>query len=127
MVTKSYPDLLAHGVATADIPGDFELFAGNIATRTNQGTATNAAIPQFTVLGMVAASQLIKAWDPTASDGSERPIGVAAQPIAANGKGPYYEDGVFNHEALKWPAAIDTIAKRKNALAGRPFSVRHLP
>ncbi len=38
---------------------------------------------------------------------------IAAQPALSGGKVPYFSGGVFNHAALIWPAALDTLAKRK--------------
>lgn len=38
---------------------------------------------------------------------------IIAQPIASSGRGPYFSGGVFNHAKLIWPAALDTLAKRK--------------
>lgn len=66
----------------------------------------------------------------TLTGGSEesenKPVGFAAQPIAANSKGPSFVGGVFNHEALKWPASVSTLAARKVAFAGTNIGVRKL-
>lgn len=58
-----------------------------------------------------------------------RPIGIAAQPVAAATPGamlPYWRDGVFNHSALVWPAGVATLAQRKRAFAGSPIGVGQL-
>lgn len=55
-----------------------------------------------------------------------KPVGITAQPILAGVKGPYFTGGTFNHQALVWPASIDTLAERKLAFAGSNIGVRQL-
>jgi hypothetical protein len=58
-----------------------------------------------------------------------KPIGCAAQPIPATTPGawgPYFSGGVFNHQALIWPATCATLAQRKRAVAGTDFSIGQL-
>lgn len=85
--------------------------AGNSITTTEAGT--NTAFGAATLTG-------------GSEETEARPAGFAAQPIAANGKGPSFVGGIFNHEALVWPASLDTLAKRKAALAGTNIGVRKL-
>jgi hypothetical protein len=39
---------------------------------------------------------------------------------------PYYSGGSFNHEALVWPAADDTLAERRVAFNGSNINVASL-
>lgn len=56
-------------------------------------------------------------------------IGVTLEPIAAVSAPvdcPYYSGGIFNHEALVWPAADDTLAERRAAFNGSNINVASL-
>jgi hypothetical protein len=60
---------------------------------------------------------------------SGKAIGIAAQPVPATTPGvflPIYTGGVFNHEALVWPAGIVTLDERKRAFDGTNIGVRQL-
>lgn len=59
-------------------------------------------------------------------ESENKAIGIAAQPIAAAGWGPYFTGGQFNHEALVWPATVTSLAQRKRAFDGTNIGVRHL-
>jgi hypothetical protein len=47
------------------------------------------------------------------SEEESRAIGIAAQPGAVGGHVPYFTGGVFNANALTWPASVSTLAARK--------------
>lgn len=85
--------------------------AGNSITTTEAGTNTS-----FGAATLVNGSE----------ESENVPVGFAAQPIAANSSGPSFVGGIFNHEALKWPASVTTLAARKAAWAGTPIGVRQL-
>lgn len=56
-------------------------------------------------------------------------IGVALEPVAAVASPvdcPYYSGGIFNHEALIFPAAESTLAARRAAFAGTNINVAAL-
>ncbi len=56
-------------------------------------------------------------------------IGVTLEPVAAVEESvncPYYSGGIFNHEALVWPAADDTLAERRAAFNGSNINVASL-
>ncbi len=56
-------------------------------------------------------------------------IGITLEPIAAVDKDvdcPYYSGGQFNHEALVWPAAVSTLAARREAFGGSNIGVASL-
>lgn len=59
----------------------------------------------------------------------DKAIGIAAQACAAATPGtsiPYWTAGIFNHEVLGWPAALDTLAQRQRVFAGTTIGVRQL-
>lgn len=120
--TAGFPNLLAEGFTQEDAYTPFHLFAGEKQTVTNQIRTGAAGLMQFQTY-MYDANGVAIPYDGAAD--SEL-IGAAAQPIAANSEGPGYEEGVFNHAALLWPAALDTLDKRKAACGGRTFQVRKL-
>lgn len=119
----SYPDLLAHGVENAGRFDQFDLYAGESDIVTGQAQMTDdEAAEQFTVLAM-AAGKL------TAYTGTGTAHAIAAQPIEAATPGvyvPIFTGGVFNHEALVWPAGTNTLALRQQAFAGTNIGVRQL-
>lgn len=51
---------------------------------------------------------------------------IAAQAATVGEGVPYYSGGYFNHAALTWPAAQDTLAKRKLFFMGTAISVGSL-
>lgn len=51
---------------------------------------------------------------------------IAAQPIPAGTRGPYFTGGIFNVDAINWPTTAATIEQRKAAFDGTPIGVRHL-
>lgn len=55
------------------------------------------------------------------------PYGVTLQPIPAGKSGPVRTTGVFNVDAIVFPAGIDTLAEKKALLAGTTLGVRRLP
>lgn len=122
-----FPNLLASGVAAIAGEDPFHLFAGESDTVTSQGDFVADTV-QFAVLGRVTASGLYQAWDPVAVDGSEVAVAIAAQPVDVSEQvaGPVYIGGFFNHEALIWPVAADTLAERKAAFDGTPINIGKL-
>lgn len=48
---------------------------------------------------------------------------ITAQPGLNTQSVPYFSAGHFNHAALVWPAALDTLAKRKAFFASSPIQV----
>lgn len=56
-------------------------------------------------------------------------IAIAAQAVPAATPGarfPVYTAGIFNHQALVWPANLVTLDERKRAFDGTPLGVRQL-
>lgn len=122
-----YPDQLASGVTQIEGQDPFHLFAGDSKTVTDQGRF-GANCAQFQVLGRVTATDLFVPHDPAASDGSQVAVAIAAQPVVIANQvvGPIYTGGFFNHAALVWNTATDTLDERKAAFDGQPISVGKL-
>lgn len=116
-VINAHPDtfgVTASGAAasltlTAIEPG----VAGNSIAVAESGTSTN-----FTgsVTALAGGSQ----------ESERMPVGIMAQPVVAGDDGPFFTGGIFNHEALVWPASVSTLAARKAAFAGTNIGVRKL-
>lgn len=119
----AYPPLLAGGVTSQGRVDPFDLYGGESDIVTDQLQMTNAeGAQQFLVVAM-AAGRL------TVFTGTGTAHGIIAQPVAATTPGswvPVFTGGVFNHEALVWPAGTNTLALRKQAFAGTNIGVRQL-
>lgn len=98
-----------------------QLLAGEAPITTQGGytVITGQNLARLTVVGEITASGKLTAWDPAAADGSEVPCGILIEAIdatAADKDGAsIYTGGIFNHEVLVWPAAIDTYLERRQA------------
>lgn len=98
-----------------------QLWAGEYPKHTSSGIAGGASSVEFAKYEVVAydgsADRYIK-YDPTATGtAAATPVGFTAQPTVGGGSIQVYDSGAPNHEALVWPASIDTFAKRKAAFA----------
>lgn len=98
-----------------------QLFAGDKAPITTDYPAAAATVLEKNrVVGVVTATGLIVPHDPAAVDGSQVAVGIVCQPKAAGSaqkQVSIYVEGAFNHAALVWNAATDTVAERKAAFA----------
>jgi hypothetical protein len=120
----SYPDLLAHGVEDAGRFDPFDLYAGSGPWNTTQIQVSDGlAVEQFQVLMINTSGQLAEYTMGSAASA------IAAQPMEASTPGkfmPVFISGGFNHEALVWPAGMDTLAARQAAFARSPIYVQQL-
>jgi hypothetical protein len=107
---------LAGGITELGTHEPLQLFAGEMPVFTDHGTAEDGTtLAKYTVVQRDADGFLI-AWDGTTGVVA----GITAQPVAASGANvdvPIYTGGFFNHEALVWPPAVDTLAERRAAFA----------
>lgn len=119
----SYPPLLAGGVTDLGRFDPFDLYGGESDIVTGQAQMTDGeGAVQFKVMAL-AAGRL------TAYTGTGTAHAIMAQPVNATtpgGWGPIFTGGVFNHEALVWPAGTNTLALRQQAFAGTNIGVRQL-
>lgn len=117
----TYPQLASDDSVALAAPT--QIFAGEAPVTTNRAEGgTNVTLAERTVIAIVADK--IVAYNPAGVDGSEVAAGILAAPLdttAATGTpgswAPYYTGGDFNHAALVWPAATDTLAERRAVFA----------
>jgi hypothetical protein len=124
----SYPDLLAHGVEEAGRFDPFDLFAGSGPWHTTQMLVEdNQAINQFTPVALNTAGKVVP-WVSGTTPALEA-FGITAQPVEASNPGkfaPIFISGGFNHEALVWPIATDTLAERQAVFIRTPIYVQQI-
>lgn len=107
---------VVHGPQTVE-----QLFAGEAPIVTGKSVALNTiAKYQVVVLSATGVSS-----DLTSVTVGDKCV-VAAQAATVGQAVPYYSAGFFNHAVLGWPAAQDTLAKRKLFFMGTPISVGDL-
>lgn len=88
--------------------------------------AAGVDVARLTVVGRVAATGKLKKAVKTATDGSQKPIGIAVADVecaAADVIGPTYKAGAFNPDVL----AIDptfTVEEVRLAFEGTPITMR---
>lgn len=110
---------------TGLIAGNFPIAHSSITLLSGQNVGRGA------VLGRVTASGKYKLSASAASDGSEVPVAIAAEPIdatAGDAAGPAYHTGEFNAAQLAFGAG-HTAASVEAALRarGQPIFIRTLP
>lgn len=101
------------------------LFAGESGVvRTGRGEfAAGLVFAQFEVVAKNAAGQYVKLTQgaDAITDNAEavtmHAIDTSATGYNAAADGPVYEEAVFNHDILTWPAAYDTLPERQAAFA----------
>jgi hypothetical protein len=101
----------------------FQLFAGDREVVTRPVTISSGAnVAQYAVLGQITASGEYVLCNLAATDGSQIPRAIAAQPAAAAAADvvcPVYVAGFFNKAALVWHASFDLEREKDDAfLAG---------
>ena len=123
-------DLAAGGVEHPELKAE-QLYAGEGKIVTNHSVAL-VDIDKYEVC-VLTATGLTNVFD---MDGNGSigtpgvilpPLGtnavIAAQPALTGQRLPYFSGGVFNHEKLVWPAALDTLAKRKAFFGSSPIQI----
>jgi hypothetical protein len=101
------------------------LAAEDVGTAGNSVTLVEAVgAAGFTVSGATLAGGSAAEDNP-----SLNAIGIAAQPLdaaATNRWFPYFTGGIFNHQALVWPAGFMSLEERKRAFDGSNIGVRQV-
>jgi hypothetical protein len=107
------------------------LFAGEAPIITTNYTLTaSTAISAGQVLAIDPATGYLVVVVPAATDGTEIARCIAVEAVASNASAisiPVYVGGFFNHAALTWPAAWDTLAERKAAFEGTDIHIGAIP
>ena len=102
------------------------LFAGS-ADIVTDNFPVGANLAQYQVFAVNAAGAAVP-HDPTASDGTEKAVGITLYAVtqSAGGNVAGYIGGDFNHEVLVWHASLDTLAKRKAAFLRTNIAIKSL-
>jgi hypothetical protein len=93
------------------------------------GTAGNSITTTESGTGASFGGATLSGGATTRTTTYGKAIGITLEPIAATTVPvdcPYYSGGIFNHEALVWPAAESTLAARRAAFAGTNINVASL-
>lgn len=113
---NSVPNLLA-GSEDIGSWAPTQIFSGE-ADIVTDGLVVAAAVKQYEVISVPTSGDNLGKmvpWDPAATDGSQLAVGIALFAGAVGQSVPYYVGGVFNPDALVWPAAVTTLAAKKAA------------
>ena len=102
------------------------LFAGSADIVTDH-FPVGASLAQYQVFAVNAAGAAVP-HDPTASDGTEKAVGITLYAVtqSAGGNVAGYIGGDFNHEVLVWHSSLDTLAKRKAAFLRTNIAIKSL-
>jgi hypothetical protein len=113
---NSIPNLLA-GSEDLGSWAPTQIFSGESDIVTDGGEV-GVAFAKYQVIAIpTSGTNLGKLvpWDPAATDGSEFAAGIANEAGVVGSNAPFYTGGVFNPDALVWPAAVTTLAAKKAA------------
>lgn len=102
------------------------LFAGSADIVTDH-FPVGGNLAQYQVFAVNAAGAAVP-HDPTASDGTEKAVGITLYAVtqAKGGNVAGYIGGDFNHEVLVWHSSLDTLAKRKAAFLRTNIAIKSL-
>lgn len=104
--------------------------ASALVTASNTGASTGAAAVVAVAPGALtngADNGELKPYEPTATDGTQIPVGIlvhAVDTTAAAMEAPIYVAGTFHPDLIEWPASIQTDAQRKAVFDGTPINLR---
>lgn len=104
--------------------------AGVVTIRAAEPGADGNAITLAKVFATGANGAVSGATLASGNSSEGRATGILVHAMDTSGTGlnksaycPYYIGGIFNHEALVWPAGVDTLAARKAAFEGSNINV----
>jgi hypothetical protein len=97
-----------------------QLFAGDAKVVSNNAPSLVASLAKYELAALTATGvTTFVTGTHTIADAV-----VVAQPITAIGQQvPYFAAGFFNHAAITWPAALSTLALRKDFCGNSPIQV----
>jgi hypothetical protein len=110
-------------VGTSDV---IPLYAGDAPIVTADFVVDAGNLAKYTVMGKITATGKVIVLTPGASDGSQFAFGILSQPVDATGgdvTAALFTAGFFNHAALIWPAALDTLVERQVAFDGTMIQI----
>ena len=93
---------------------------------TESVVASGQTIAARTPMGMKVSTGELHAWDPTASDGTEKAVRLAEGPVDTTGGSKTLQlikSGTFNPELITWPGGV-TAAQKLGAFVGTPISLQ---
>lgn len=122
---------LATAINEDDANGVMATAAGGVVTiRAAAPGADGNAITLAKVFATGANGSVSGATLASGNSSEGRATGILVHAMDTSGTGlnhsaycPYYIGGIFNHEALVWPAGVDTLAARKAAFEGSNINV----
>jgi hypothetical protein len=110
---------LAKGELLGTFPGVVQLYAGEAPIVTEDHVVATTGLAKHTVVGKITATGKLVVLTPGASDGSQIAFGITSQPTSGTDVSQaIFTAGFFNHAALIWPAALDTLVERQVAFDG---------
>lgn len=117
---------LASGSLAETMAAAKQLFAGEAPIISDSAPAL-ANVQMWQLCALTATGIRPFVWTNTpASDDAPRTAVITAIGGTTGKQIPYYDAGKFNHEVVVWPAALDTLAKRKAAMHGSMLHFGHL-
>jgi prolyl oligopeptidase PreP (S9A serine peptidase family) len=131
-------------LATGNAPGNaITSTAAQVITAVNASTAASALVTAANAgasngsaaVVAVAATALaggadngeIKPFEPTATDGTQIPVGILCHAVDTTDgaeEAPFYVAGTFHPDLLEWPASIQTESQRHAVFDGSPIHLR---
>jgi hypothetical protein len=95
------------------------------------GVAGNSVtlVEGVTSIGFTVSGATLTGASATEGTLTNNAIGIAGQPVGASTPGgwfPYFTGGVFNHQALLWPAGFISLEERKRCFDGTNIGVRQV-
>ncbi len=104
-----------------------QLIAGDFPISTQVGKLLSGQnLAKYAVVAMNTAGKLV-VYDQAGVGPLGEAVGILAEAMDASAGDKdcqYYVSGHFNHEALVWPAATDTLLERQYAFRGRPIQIK---
>jgi len=107
--------------------------SGNVVTLAAEdvGTAGNSVtlVEGVADVGFTVSGATLTGGSSAEDTPSNNAIGIAGQPLdaaATNRWFPYFTGGIFNHQALVWPAGFMSLEERKRAFDGSNIGVRQV-
>lgn len=98
----------------------------DLVATTSAIVASGEVLAKRTPLGMETVSGKLKAFDPTANDGTETAVYLSALPVDASAgdvQVPVYKSGTFDPDLVIWPDGVTDIQKAV-AFVGTPISLQ---